>query len=166
MRHQQGPDKTCILGCYDRAWHCLLPCLVLSRSQLGISTANLLHYYQPGIQAFPWTHTSQAAAYLPQSLPRVLLHRTALHCVSPFRWLGSKLENSHSCTLSCLKPLALCSIQFAPVKSSYLSDLLDLSEPGWTVQVHLHTLQTTVDVSTATMTTTTLPLAKEAPLPL
>lgn len=38
LRHQQGSDKTCILGCYDRAWHCLLPCLFLSRSQLGFLT--------------------------------------------------------------------------------------------------------------------------------
>lgn len=122
-----------------------------------------------GIQAFPWTHTHiiSSCCIATTVAPSCAhsSHRIALRFAFQVAGIEArKLSFLHP--LSCLKPLALCSIQLAPVKSSHLSDLLDLSEPGWTVQVHLHTPQTTVDVSTATMTTTILPLAKEAPLPL
>lgn len=62
LRHQQGSDKTCILECYDRAWHCLVPCLFFSGSQLGIFNCQpppLLPAWHPSI---PLDTTSQAAA--------------------------------------------------------------------------------------------------------
>lgn len=62
LRHQQGSDKTCILGCYDRAWHCLLPCLFPSRSQLGILTPTSSIITSLGSKQFPLAPTSQAAA--------------------------------------------------------------------------------------------------------
>jgi hypothetical protein len=160
------PGKTCILGCYYRAWHCLLPCLLSSRSQLGISTANLLHFYQPGIQAFPG-HAPYISSCCIATTTVASSHRAALR-------FAIQVAGAEARKLSFLHPLSphltqatrsvlhsACSSQVEP-----FFDLLDLSVPGWTAQVHLHTLPTTVDVSMATMTKTTPPLARETPLPL
>lgn len=85
LRHQQGSDKTCILGCYDRAWHCLLPCLLLSRSQLGILTPTSSIITSLGSKQFHWArHLKLLHSYH----SRFLLHSfIAPHCIA-FRHLG------------------------------------------------------------------------------
>lgn len=85
LRHQQGSDKTCILGCYDRAWHCLLPCLLLSRSQLGILTPTSSIITSLGSKQFHWArHLKLLQSYH----SRFLLHSfIAPHCIA-FRHLG------------------------------------------------------------------------------
>lgn len=117
LRASTRSGQTCMLECYYRAWHCLLPCLLSMRSQLGIFNCQpppLLPERDPSI---PRTHINSCC--IAPTVASSSLIPPHLHCLSPFRWLGSELENSHSCTLSCLtslKPLILCSIQLAPVK--------------------------------------------------
>ena len=159
------PNKTCILGCYYRAWHCLLPCLFFSRGAnwgfLSCQPPPLLPAWD---QAFPWTEISScciattAAPSCARSSHRIALRFAIQLAGIEARKLSFPHPLSPQATRSVLHPAC------ALVNSSPSLDFLDLSEPGWTVQVHLHTPQTTVDASTATMTTTTPPLVKEAPL--
>lgn len=57
LRASTRSGQTCVLECCYRAWHCLLPCLLSMRGQLGIflncQPPPLLPARDPSI---PWTH--------------------------------------------------------------------------------------------------------------
>lgn len=118
--------------------------------------------------SIPWTHISSCciattvASSCPHSSHRIAL-RFAIEVAGvearKLSFLHPFFPHLTQATRSVLH--SACSSQVKP-----FFDILDLSEPGWTVQVHLHTLPTTVDDSTATMTKTTPLLVKETPLPL